>query len=51
MAFRRPVGDAPRLTVDGVIDRHTDIAAGTRVCFIVVEPRLPRSTVLNDPRR
>ena len=26
------------IAADGVIDRHTDIAAGTRVCFIVVEP-------------
>lgn len=45
------VGEALRAMTmaDGVIDRHTDIAAGTRVCFIVVEPDLGRSTVLNEP--
>lgn len=46
-----PVGEALRAMIlaDGVIDRHTDIAAGTRVCFIVVEPDSARSTVLNEP--
>jgi 1-phosphofructokinase len=34
---------------DGVQDRHTTIAAGTRVCFIVVEPDAGRATVLNEP--
>jgi 1-phosphofructokinase family hexose kinase len=45
------VGAAVRAMVagDGVIDRHTDIAAGTRVCFIVVEPGSERTTVLNEP--
>lgn len=45
------VGDALRemIRADGVIDRHTPIAAGTRVCFIVVEPSTGRSTVLNEP--
>jgi tagatose 6-phosphate kinase len=35
-----PVGAALRAIIiaDGVVDRHTDIAAGTWVCFIVVEP-------------
>jgi 1-phosphofructokinase family hexose kinase len=33
----------------GVIDRHTDVTAGTRVCFIVVEPGSGRTTVLNEP--
>lgn len=37
------------IVADGVIDRHTTIAAGTRVCFIVVEPESGRSTVLNEP--
>jgi 1-phosphofructokinase family hexose kinase len=37
------------IRADGVIDRHTDIAAGTRVCFIVVEPDPGRATVLNEP--
>lgn len=37
------------IAVDGVIDRLTSIEAGTRVCFIVVEPELSRSTVLNEP--
>jgi 1-phosphofructokinase family hexose kinase len=46
-----PVGATLRdmITADGVIDRHTDIAAGTRVCFIVVEPDARRATVLNEP--
>jgi 1-phosphofructokinase family hexose kinase len=46
-----PVGEALRgmIRADGVIDRHTDIAAGTRVCFIVVEPDAGRATVLNEP--
>jgi len=46
-----PVGEALRgmIRVDGVIDRHTDIVAGTRVCFIVVEPEPGRATVLNEP--
>jgi 1-phosphofructokinase/tagatose 6-phosphate kinase len=45
------VGEALRemIGAGGVIDRHTTIAAGTRVCFIVVEPQLGRSTVLNEP--
>ena len=45
------VGEALREMVvgDGVIDRHTTIAAGTRVCFIVVQPESGRSTVLNEP--
>jgi len=45
------VGDALRemITAAGVIDRHTTIAAGTRVCFIVVEPGSERTTVLNEP--
>jgi 1-phosphofructokinase family hexose kinase len=34
---------------EGVVDRHTPIAAGTRVCFILVEPDRGRSTVLNEP--
>ncbi len=45
------VGEALRamIVADGVIDCHTTIAAGTRVCFIVVEPGSGRSTVLNEP--
>jgi 1-phosphofructokinase family hexose kinase len=45
------VGDALRemIVLDGVADRHTTIAAGTRVCFIVVEPDSGRTTVLNEP--
>lgn len=45
------VGEALRemIVADGIIDRHTSIAAGTRVCFIVVEPEPGRSTVLNEP--
>ena len=45
------VGEALRemISADGVTDRHTTIAAGTRVCFIVVEPEVGRSTVLNEP--
>jgi 1-phosphofructokinase family hexose kinase len=45
------VGEAMRemITADGVLDRHTSIAAGTRVCFIVVEPEAERTTVLNEP--
>jgi 1-phosphofructokinase family hexose kinase len=45
------IGEALRekILADGVIDRHTTIAAGTRVCFIVVEPESERSTVLNEP--
>lgn len=45
------VGDQLRemIVADGVIDRHTTIAAGTRVCFIVVEPEVGRATVLNEP--
>jgi len=45
------VGDALRemIALDGVADRHTTIAAGTRVCFIVVEPDSGRTTVLNEP--
>jgi 1-phosphofructokinase family hexose kinase len=46
-----PVGASLRgmIASDGVVDRHTDIAAGTRVCFIVVEPDPGRTTVLNEP--
>ena len=46
-----PVGEALRemITAEGVLDRHTSIAAGTRVCFIAVEPDPGRSTVLNEP--
>ena len=46
-----PVGQSLRgmIAIDGVVDRHTDIAAGTRVCFIVVEPDPGRTTVLNEP--
>ena len=46
-----PVGESLRgmIRADGVIDRHTTIAAGTRVCFIVVEPEPGRTTVLNEP--
>ncbi len=46
-----PVGESLRgmIRADGVIDRHTAIAAGTRVCFIVVEPDPGRTTVLNEP--
>ena len=45
------VGEALRdmVVAEGVIDRHTTIAAGTRVCFIVVERDPPRTTVLNEP--
>lgn len=45
------VGEALRemLLDDGLIDRHTDITAGTRVCFIAVEPHSGRATVLNEP--
>lgn len=45
------VGEALRemILADGIVDRHTTIAAGTRVCFIVVEPETGRSTVLNEP--
>ena len=45
------VGEALREMVlaDGVVDRHTTIAAGTRVCFIAVQPESGRSTVLNEP--
>jgi 1-phosphofructokinase/tagatose 6-phosphate kinase len=45
------VGEALRemILADGVEDRHTTIAAGTRVCFIVVEPEAGRTTVLNEP--
>lgn len=45
------VGEALRemIVADGIIDRHTTIAEGTRVCFIVVEPDPGRSTVLNEP--
>jgi 1-phosphofructokinase family hexose kinase len=44
------IGDALRemITADGVHDRHTLIAAETRVCFVAVEPS-GRSTVLNEP--
>jgi 1-phosphofructokinase family hexose kinase len=46
-----PVGESLRgmIRADGVLDRHTDVAAGTRVCFIVVEPEPVRTTVLNEP--
>ena len=46
-----PVGASLRemIRADGVMDRHTDIAGGTRVCFIVVEPDAGRATVLNEP--
>lgn len=46
-----PVGASLRgmIATDGVVDRHTDIAADTRVCFIVVEPDPGRTTVLNEP--
>jgi 1-phosphofructokinase family hexose kinase len=45
------VGEALRdlVVADGVIDRHTAIEAGSRVCFIVVEPDRSRTTVLNEP--
>jgi 1-phosphofructokinase family hexose kinase len=45
------VGEAlrGRIAADGVIDRHTTVAAGTRVCFVVVEPDAERTTVLNEP--
>ena len=45
------VGEALRemIIADGVGDRHTTIADGTRVCFIVVEPEMGRATVLNEP--
>ncbi len=45
------VGAALRemILAEGIVDRHTTIAAGTRVCFIVVEPDPGRSTVLNEP--
>lgn len=45
------VGEALRglIVADGVVDRHTTIAAGTRVCFVVVEPAEARTTVLNEP--
>jgi 1-phosphofructokinase len=45
------VGESLRglITADGVLDRHTTIAAGTRVCFVVVEPDVARTTVLNEP--
>ncbi len=45
------VGQALRsmITADGVIDRHTAIGAGTRVCFVVVEPGAEQTTVLNEP--
>jgi 1-phosphofructokinase family hexose kinase len=45
------VGDALRETIaaEGVVDRHTTITSGTRVCFIVVEPHSGRTTVLNEP--
>jgi 1-phosphofructokinase family hexose kinase len=46
-----PVGASLRemIRADGVMDRHTDVAGGTRVCFIVVEPDAGRATVLNEP--
>lgn len=46
-----PVGESLRgmIRADSVVDRHTHIAAGTRVCFIVVEPDPGRATVLNEP--
>jgi 1-phosphofructokinase family hexose kinase len=45
------VGEALRemIVADGVVDRHTTIVAGTRVCFIVVQPEGGRTTVLNEP--
>ena len=45
------VGETLRslITADGVEDRHTTIAAGTRVCFVVVEPDEERTTVFNEP--
>ncbi len=45
------VGEALRglVSADGVKDRHTTITAGTRVCFVVVEPDEARTTVLNEP--
>jgi 1-phosphofructokinase family hexose kinase len=45
------VGEALRemILADGLGDCHTTIAAGTRVCFIVVEPDSGRATVLNEP--
>ena len=45
------VGEALRsmIVADGVLDRHTTVAAGTRVCFIVVEPAAGQTTVLNEP--
>ena len=45
------VGEALRemILADDIVDRHTSIAEGTRVCFIVVEPDKGRSTVLNEP--
>ena len=45
------VGEALRsmIAADGVIDRHTTVAAGTRVCFVVVEPGAERTTVLTEP--
>ena len=45
------VGEALRemIVAAGVEDRHTTIEAGTRVCFVVVEPGVGRSTVLNEP--
>jgi len=48
-----PVGEAlaAMISADGVVDRHTRIHSGTRVCFIVVEPepKPGRSSVLNEP--
>jgi 1-phosphofructokinase family hexose kinase len=46
-----PVGGSLRgmIRAEGVLDRHTDVAAGTRVCFIVVESDPVRTTVLNEP--
>jgi 1-phosphofructokinase family hexose kinase len=45
------VGRALRglIAADGVVDRHTRIDAGTRVCFVAVEPDEARTTVLNEP--
>jgi 1-phosphofructokinase family hexose kinase len=45
------VGEALRemIAADGIVDRHTTVEAGTRVCFIVVEPGSGRTTVLNEP--
>ena len=45
------VGESLRalIAADGVEDRHTTISAGTRVCFVVVEPDAERTTVLNEP--